>query len=214
MKPKCHLSAIHRRLHIQRSSVAELSAPAAAERRSNSDPGSPAVGRIGTLYTGVGVSYRSLYERCWRSSAERRNRSGSRSSLSGPTLREKSARSSCRQRSVNNPGLCTVGRIRDPGPETPLCSHLTRWSYSQFLPVKNGGHAQKLPRMQVPPFLQQLRLCSAAAAAAKTRNTLTKGNTDQPRRVCRRQEMMGYDANATETMVIRAGEGGGASVCL
>lgn len=36
-----------------------------------------------------------------------------------------------------------------------------RWSYSQLRPVKNGGHAQKLPRMQVPPFLQQLRLCSA-----------------------------------------------------
>ena len=44
-------------------------------------------------------------------------------------------------------------------------AHLTRWSYSQFLPVKNGGQAQKLPRMQVPPFLQQLRLCSAAGGA-------------------------------------------------
>lgn len=36
--------------------------------------------------------------------------------------------------------------------------HLMRWSYSQFLPVKNRGQAQKLPRIQVPPFLQQLRL--------------------------------------------------------
>lgn len=44
-----------------------------------------------------------------------------------------------------------------------------RWSYSQFLPVKNGGHAQKLPRMHVPPFLQQLRLCSATTKA-KTPN--------------------------------------------
>lgn len=67
---------------------------------------------------------------------------------------------------VNNRRLHTIGSIGG-------CSHLMRWSYSQFLPVKNGGHAQKLPRMQVPPFLQQLRLCSAATTA-KTRNALTE----------------------------------------
>ena len=38
-------------------------------------------------------------------------------------------------------------------------SYLILLSYSQLRPVKYGGHAQKLPKMQVPPFLQQSRLC-------------------------------------------------------
>lgn len=37
------------------------------------------------------------------------------------------------------------------------------WLYSQLRPVKNGGHVQKVPRIQVPPFLQQLRLSSESA---------------------------------------------------
>lgn len=48
--------------------------------------------------------------------------------------------------------------------------YLMRWSYSQLRPVKNGGQAQKLPRMHVPPFLQQLRLCSAPARKNALRN--------------------------------------------
>lgn len=36
--------------------------------------------------------------------------------------------------------------------------YLLRSSYSQLLPVKCFGHAQKLPRIHVPPFWQQLLL--------------------------------------------------------
>lgn len=50
--------------------------------------------------------------------------------------------------------------------------YLTLSSYSQLRPVKCFGQAQKLPKMQVPPFLQQVRLCLATG----TRKTETSSD--------------------------------------
>lgn len=60
--------------------------------------------------------------------------------------------------------------IQKPCATTPVpCSsiltsfnYLRRSSYSQLRPVKYLGQAQKLPKMHVPPFLQQVRLCLEA----------------------------------------------------
>lgn len=47
---------------------------------------------------------------------------------------------------------------------------LRRSSYSQLLPVKYFGQAQKLPKMHVPPFLQQVRLCLATPVSPTNGN--------------------------------------------
>lgn len=46
-----------------------------------------------------------------------------------------------------------------------------RSSYSQLRPVKYFGQAQKLPKMHVPPFLQQVRLCLATPVSPMNGNT-------------------------------------------
>lgn len=117
-------------------------------------------------------SYHSLRGKREGSNARRRRNSGSRSSLSGPTHREEQRHIVCKQTNQNQSKLEANEPQRETVDQNEMIIkvhvaenteglqvvYLRRVSYSQLLPVKKGGQAQKLPRMHVPPFLQQLRL--------------------------------------------------------
>lgn len=110
----------------------------------------------------VHCAYHSHYERPEGSNAELHIHIGSMSSLFEPILHEVQLHSSCENKTKPNCYiLCFIVLKLIAVFGGGSVSYLTRSSYSQLRPVKCFGQAQKLPRMQVPPFLQQFRLCVA-----------------------------------------------------